>query len=54
LALGVFSAMFLSGGLLCLLAARRLMHAPSGLFSGSLAEISRDRAALSGEDAAKP
>ncbi|MBU1236427.1 MAG: phage holin family protein [Gammaproteobacteria bacterium] len=54
LALGVFSALFLGGGLFCLLAARRLTRTPSGLFSGSLAEISRDRAALSGDDAAKP
>ncbi len=54
LVLGVFSTLFLGGGLICLFSARRLMRAPSGLFSGSLAELSRDRAALSGDDVAEP
>jgi uncharacterized membrane protein YqjE len=48
LALGVFATLFLGGGVLCLLAARRLSTAPSGLFAGSLAELAKDRAAAEG------
>jgi uncharacterized membrane protein YqjE len=50
LALGVFSTIFIGSGLVCLLAARRLASAPSGLFVGSLAELAKDRAAAEGED----
>lgn len=45
LALGVFTALFLGGGLICLLVARRLATMPSSLFVGSLAELAKDRAA---------
>ena len=50
LALGVFSALFLGGGILCLLAVRRLAQTSSGLFAGSLAELAKDRAAAEGDD----
>jgi uncharacterized membrane protein YqjE len=50
LALGVFSTLFLGGGFICLLAARRLSQAPSGLFAGSLAELAKDRAAAEAGD----
>ena len=50
LALGVFSTLFLGGGIGCALAARALARKPSGLFAGSLAELARDRAAAEGED----
>jgi uncharacterized membrane protein YqjE len=50
LVLGVFSALFIGGGTVCLLAARRLASAPSGLFAGSLAELAKDRAAAEGEE----
>jgi uncharacterized membrane protein YqjE len=50
LALGVFSALFLGGGIICLLAVRRLAQMPSALFVGSLAELAKDRAAAEGED----
>lgn len=49
LALGVFSVLFLAGGTICLLAARRLAGTPSGLFAASLAELSKDRAAARGD-----
>lgn len=52
LALGVFSALFLGSGILCLLAVRRLAQTPSGLFAGSLAELAKDRAATEGDDEA--
>jgi uncharacterized membrane protein YqjE len=45
LALGVFAALFLGGGSICLLVARRLATTPSSLFVGSLAELAKDRAA---------
>jgi uncharacterized membrane protein YqjE len=50
LALGVFSTLFLGGGVLSLLAARRLSQTPSGLFAGSLAELAKDRAAAEMDD----
>jgi uncharacterized membrane protein YqjE len=46
LALAVFAALFLGGGLLALTAALRLAHSPSRLFADSLAELGRDRSAL--------
>jgi uncharacterized membrane protein YqjE len=52
LVLGIFSALFLGGGMLCLLAVRRLANAPSGLFAGSLAELAKDRAAAEGDEGA--
>jgi uncharacterized membrane protein YqjE len=52
LALGVFSTLFLGGGLICLLAVRRLAATPSSLFVGSLAELAKDRAAASPDDRA--
>jgi uncharacterized membrane protein YqjE len=50
LALGVFSTLFLGGGFICLLAARRLARTPSSLFVGSLAELVKDRAAAEAGD----
>jgi uncharacterized membrane protein YqjE len=50
LALGVFSALFLGGGLVCLFAARRLATTPSSLFVASLAELAKDRAAAEAGD----
>jgi len=52
LALGVFAALFLGGGVLCLLAVRRLAATPSTLFVGSLAELAKDRAAAGRDDRA--
>lgn len=52
LALGVFSTLFLGGGVFCLLAVRRLAATPSSLFVGSLAELAKDRAAASADDRA--
>jgi uncharacterized membrane protein YqjE len=48
LILGVFSALFLGGGLLALLAARRQARSPSRLFAASLAELAKDRQAAAG------
>jgi uncharacterized membrane protein YqjE len=45
LALGVFSALFLGAGIVSLLVAMRHARAPSLLFTASLAELARDRAA---------
>jgi uncharacterized membrane protein YqjE len=50
LALGVFSALFLGGGLISLFIVRRLAATPSGLFSGSLAELTKDREAAEAND----
>lgn len=50
LALAVFSALFLGGGLLALAQARRLAAADSKLFAASLAELGQDRAALEARD----
>jgi uncharacterized membrane protein YqjE len=49
LALGAFSALFLGGGAVALAMLLSLARAPSRLFSASLAELSRDRAALQSE-----
>ncbi len=48
LVLGVFSALFLGGGIVSLLVALRHARTPSRLFAASLAEIARDRAAAEG------
>jgi uncharacterized membrane protein YqjE len=50
LALGIFTTLFLGGGLICLLAAQRLARTPSGLFASSLAELAQDRAAAEARD----
>ncbi len=50
LALGVFSTLFLGGGLICLLAVQRLARSPSTLFAASLAELAKDRAAAEAGD----
>jgi len=49
LALGIFTAMFLTGGLIALVAMLRQAHTPSKLFAASIAELAQDRAALRGE-----
>jgi uncharacterized membrane protein YqjE len=55
LALGVFAALFLGGGLVCLFAARGFARAPSGLFAASMAELAKDRlAAEAGEESGQP
>jgi uncharacterized membrane protein YqjE len=50
LTLGVFAALFLGGGTVCLLVVRGLANKPSGLFAGSLAELAKDCAAAEGDD----
>lgn len=50
LALGIFSALFLGGGSICLLIVRGLASKPSSLFAGSLAELAKDRAAAEAGD----
>ncbi|HTY03891.1 MAG TPA: phage holin family protein [Rhodocyclaceae bacterium] len=52
LALGIFSALFLGGGLVCLSIARHHARASSHLFAASLAELAKDRAAVA--DDAEP
>jgi uncharacterized membrane protein YqjE len=47
LALGVFSALFLGAGIASAALARSLARGGSKLFSASLAELSKDRDALS-------
>jgi len=46
LALGLITLAFIVGGGVALWQAMRHLHAPSGLFAASLAELRRDRAAL--------
>lgn len=46
LALGMFTALFLGGGLVALFMAMRLARSGSKLFAASLDELDRDRAAL--------
>lgn len=46
LALGIFSALFLGAGALALVTAVRLANGGSRLFAASLAELTRDQAAL--------
>jgi len=43
LVLGVFASLFLVGGFVSLLIARRYARTPSALFAASLAELARDR-----------
>ncbi len=54
LALGVFSALFLGAGIASLTLAMSLGRSGSKLFSASLAELRKDRDALSGSGATKP
>lgn len=49
LALGVFSALFLGAGIASLMLAKNLARSGSKLFSASLAELRRDREALSND-----
>lgn len=49
LALGVFSALFLGGGIVALLMTLRLARAGSTLFTASLAELQKDRATLAAD-----
>lgn len=49
LALGTFSALFLTGGVVSLVVARRYARAGSTLFKASLGELGKDREALQGE-----
>lgn len=51
LALGVFAAIFLTAGGIALAAARHMGRAGGRLFSVSLAELDKDRAALDGDAA---
>lgn len=50
LALGVFSALFLGGGIVTLLMAMNFARAGSTLFKASLAELARDREAVAQGD----
>jgi uncharacterized membrane protein YqjE len=54
LALGIFSALFLGAGIASLMLAMRLGRSGSKLFSASLAELRKDRDALSAGSTAKP
>ncbi|MDP1612728.1 MAG: phage holin family protein [Sulfuritalea sp.] len=54
LALGVFAALFIGVGGVCLALAMGQARAGSRLFSASLAELRKDRDALSANDAARP
>lgn len=49
LALGIFTAIFLTGGLIALVAMLRQARTPSRLFAASIAELAQDRAALNPE-----
>ena len=53
LALGVFSALFIGAGIACLMLAMSLARSGSKLFSASLAELRKDRDALTTGPAAK-
>jgi uncharacterized membrane protein YqjE len=48
LALGIFTAIFLTGGFIALMAMLRQARTPSRLFAASIAELAQDRAALNG------
>jgi uncharacterized membrane protein YqjE len=48
LALGIFTAIFLTSGLIALIAMLRQARTPSKLFAASIAELAQDRAALQG------
>ena len=54
LALGIFSALFLGAGIASAALAISLARGGSKLFSASLAELRKDRDALSASDAIKP
>jgi uncharacterized membrane protein YqjE len=54
LALALFSALFLSGGTVCLAIALRHARSPSRLFAASLAELAADRRAATPAEAADP
>ena len=55
LALGIFSALFLGGGIVALMMAMNLAKAGSTLFKASLAELAKDRDALAaGESPTRP
>jgi uncharacterized membrane protein YqjE len=54
LALGIFSALFLGAGIASLTLAMNLGRSGSKLFSASLAELRKDRDALSATGATKP
>jgi uncharacterized membrane protein YqjE len=54
LALGMFSALFLGAGIASAALAISLARGGSKLFSASLAELRKDRDALSASDTAKP
>jgi uncharacterized membrane protein YqjE len=54
LALGVFAALFIGAGGVCLALAMGQARAGSTLFSASLAELRKDREALSAGDATAP
>jgi uncharacterized membrane protein YqjE len=49
LALGIFTAIFLTSGSIALIAMLRQARTPSKLFAASIAELAQDRAALQGE-----
>ncbi len=46
LALGIFSALFIGAGTVCVVVARNLAQRQSRLFEASLAELSKDQSAL--------
>lgn len=50
LALGIFTAIFLTGGAIALVAMLRQARTPSKLFAASIAELAQDRAALNGSE----
>jgi uncharacterized membrane protein YqjE len=49
LALGVFTAIFLTGGFIALIAMLRQARTPSRLFAASIAELAQDRATVNVE-----
>lgn len=49
LALGVFSTLFIVGGIFAAMVARGYARAPSALFAASIAELERDKAAAEGD-----
>lgn len=51
LALGVFSALFLAGGIAAAVIARGYARSASALFSASIAELDRDKQSLEGDRA---
>lgn len=53
MALGIFATVFLTSGIIAAVVARGYARSPSTLFSASLAELDRDRAAAEGQEQAK-